>query len=83
MKKYEMGRNIFNEKCVAKSAKIYKETAKEQYITIIRDIRRTRLSSGLPCEYDVEFIGFTESELYEFHQWMDTVASNSPLLYIF
>lgn len=75
MKKYEMGTNMFGEKCVAKSAKIYKENAKDQYFMIVGDIIRTRIASGFPVEYDVEFIGFTEKELDKFYQWMEETGS--------
>ncbi len=69
MKKFKRGRNVFGEKCVVKVATIYKETAKEQYIEILKDIRKGS-ACGLPVEYTCNYKGFTDSELKEFNQWM-------------
>lgn len=63
MKKFN-GRNVFGQRCIAKFVKLEKETAVEQYLTILADIEN---ANGKKIEYTVDGSCFTKEEANKFY----------------
>ena len=64
------GKNIFGERCVAKSIKLHKETAVKQYLDILADVTAHKDQN---TEYTVDASELTAAELMAVEEAVNTL----------
>jgi len=64
------GRNIYGERCIAKSVKLEKETAVDQYLSVMADLEKHH---GKTIEYTIDMSCFTAEEARAFNNKMTRI----------
>ena len=68
------GRNLYGQRCIAKTVTLEKETALEQYLDILDDVEAHK-RKGETLEYTVFSPGFTKEELEELNGAIERVMA--------
>ena len=66
------GRNVYGQRCIAKSVKLEKETAVEQYLAILADLEA---HYGEPIEYTIDASCFNDEEAVAFYKKMTRIMA--------